>query len=476
MKKFKKIIALTMLTILAIAAFAGCAPKTYTVTVAPMENGRVLVQSKTFQAKEKVILSVRPDEGYKLVPNSLKANGVETEREFVMPKHNVEITAEFARVPVYYQIAIAPDPNNYGGITASNDRALPGETVFLKVKITGGCELVKDSLRANNHALVVTNDGQDTFANFVMPEKDVTVKATFRKMNDANVVEFGAYPQTLASFEAEEKMSAQPQADGYYVSSFDNCKYAALIAKPYAKNSVFADTTEIISGRQYFFKIEPIQWQVLTASNGEKFLTTELLLDNQAFLSGVNMNFNDGEYYNTKTGALLPDPADPTKTIKPFANNWEHSDIRNWLNDGFVNKAFSLADQEKIIPKSLRCNGDVSFKDKNANGDLLPNKYADSQTNTTRDKVFLLSYSDVTNIDYNFGKKAVASDFARANGVYYSNSLKGDGGGAYCLRTAGTSSDIVSQINKSGILVNQGMVITGVLSSTALGVRPCIWL
>ena len=65
-----------------------------------------------------------------------------------------------------------------------------------------------------------------------------------------------------------------------------------------------------------YFKYEPINWRVLQSENGEAFLLSDVILDNQ--------NYN--EDYST----------------------WEESSLRSWLNGEFMNRAFSDEEKEKI--------------------------------------------------------------------------------------------------------------------------------
>ena len=65
-----------------------------------------------------------------------------------------------------------------------------------------------------------------------------------------------------------------------------------------------------------YFKYEPIKWRVLQSENGEAFLLSDVILDNQ--------NYN--EDYST----------------------WEESSLRSWLNGEFMNRAFSDEEKEKI--------------------------------------------------------------------------------------------------------------------------------
>jgi hypothetical protein len=62
------------------------------------------------------------------------------------------------------------------------------------------------------------------------------------------LVHFGTYPQTLASEQAVALMSDTPGVDGYYTSSYDNERYAKVIADPYAATYTFTNGDAIDVG------------------------------------------------------------------------------------------------------------------------------------------------------------------------------------------------------------------------------------
>ena len=98
-----------------------------------------------------------------------------------------------------------------------------------------------------------------------------------------------------------------------------------------------------------------------------------------------------------------------------YANNYEHSGIRTWLNDDFYNSAFALG-KSNILTTTV---------DNSASStDDLNSPYA---SNNTQDKIFLLSYKDYINSDYGFStetgqtntRSCKTTDWARARGSYY---------------------------------------------------------
>ena len=75
-----------------------------------------------------------------------------------------------------------------------------------------------------------------------------------------------------------------------------------------------------------------------------------------------------------------------------YANSWEYSDVRSFLNGEFYMLAFS-EEEKSLVQEQTLDNTNTTAK--------TESKYATAQTET-RDKVFLLSYSDLRNTDYGF--------------------------------------------------------------------------
>lgn len=113
----------------------------------------------------------------------------------------------------------------------------------------------------------------------------------------------------------------------------------------------------IINGSKYhktennYFKYEPIKWRALHYENSEAFLLADAILDSQP--------------YHSENEEI----------------DWEKSSIRAWLNNEFINKAFSNEENKAINTVEL-INKDNS-------------KYGTQGGKNTSDKLFLLSLSEV---------------------------------------------------------------------------------
>ena len=146
-------------------------------------------------------------------------------------------------------------------------------------------------------------------------------------------------------------------------------------------------------GELYWFKYEPILWQIIRTENGKAQLLCMTAIDSQAYTLVTKKSEGRFEdeldahyvYYNAMTNA-------PENTL---ATNYEYSAIREWLNGSFYQNAFSSKQKNLIIET------------------LLDNKAGDVGANTS-DKVFVPSIAELADVK-GFDKKV--SDYAKSQGV-----------------------------------------------------------
>lgn len=86
-----------------------------------------------------------------------------------------------------------------------------------------------------------------------------------------------------------------------------------------------------------YYKVEPITWDVVK-KGAHKYLYASKVLDSQVFMSD--------EYFKVDIYAYLTKPGVPENTR---ANSYEYSDLRQWLNNTFLNIAFSDDEQSKMV-------------------------------------------------------------------------------------------------------------------------------
>lgn len=223
----------------------------------------------------------------------------------------------------------------------------------------------------------------------------------------------GKYPQTVVEDSATLDALASatdPDSDGYLEYGSD--EYKKVTASPYASSYPSASgSTTFTTGSTYYFKVEPIQWRVLSGVG----TSSGLLLAPKILDKGPVYCLESA--YRTIDGARV------------YANNYKYSSLRAYLNGidgggysagnyagvGFLNKAFTSAEQNWIVSASV----DNSA----ATTDNSTNSYASADTT---DKIFALSYQDTLNTNYGFSgsssmdstRQVVVSDYARAIGAY----------------------------------------------------------
>ncbi|MDE7106957.1 MAG: hypothetical protein K2O39_01395, partial [Clostridiales bacterium] len=196
-------------------------------------------------------------------------------------------------------------------------------------------------------------------------------------------VYMGEYPQSLK--DASVTVNGSAGADGYYTGS-DGAKYAKVTATPFVYyqgfKTKFSNGEWITSGTEYYFKVEPIKWRILEHSNGSTMLFCDSIIDHGAYYSGEDTREIGGA------------------TVYP--SNYEHSDIRAWLNGTFFTSAFSASEKQNIKTTTVN-NG-------NETTGYSENPYV---CDNTQDKIFLLSNRDAYNTEYWFIAEGATADDAR---------------------------------------------------------------
>ena len=207
---------------------------------------------------------------------------------------------------------------------------------------------------------------------------------------DGKTIAYGLYPQTHVG-DADligclnQLGPSSIGANGWY--SYQGSYYAKVVAKPYFYSLVYSDGSPVTEGETAWFKCEPISWRVLSSDDGY-FLLSALTLDNM--------------YYTTHASSYEDEEG---KYVS--ISNYYHSDLRAWLNDGFLNSAFALND-EYVATTTVdngfdTCNGKNTW---NASPD-------------TEDKVFLPSYKDMVTSAYGFPGSEGASDSRASKATDY---------------------------------------------------------
>jgi len=236
--------------------------------------------------------------------------------------------------------------------------------------------------------------------------------------------------------------------------SFNGGKYVRKImysARDYNTASVntFADGTTFATDQYYWFNVEPIRWLIANWDelpksvnpSGAGTATSMKLAASEEITAGVPF------FYNATA-------ADRTM--------WKNSAARSYLNEKFLNEAFTVAERNAILASTVANNDGNGVGYDAAAG-------AGASFNTT-DKIFLLSYYEVfTGGDYynifNTTQKqwVYVSDFALANFAFSSNGTSYPRIGVWWLRSAYSSSYVRYVYSSSSVLYTNPNLLDGSL-------------
>lgn len=198
---------------------------------------------------------------------------------------------------------------------------------------------------------------------------------------------------------------------------------------------------------------EPIRWRVLCVEGNDAFIMADRNLDMQQ--------------YNASRQAV----------------SWEDCTMRSWLNgygsdcnlcgidysnDNFLNRAFTSEEQEAIMVTNV-VNG-MNPKSKVSGG------------RDTQDKIFLLSFEEVTNADYGFdsnymkygeGRKPKHTAYVDAGGTIHSDEGRSANGRfSWWLRTPGKDAFYAANVQSYGSVSDYGLWV----DRCDYAVRPALHL
>ena len=295
--------------------------------------------------------------------------------------------------------------------------------------------------------------------------------------NVGDIVKLGSYPQgrvtdsTLISalnkiaktwtsygyYSGNDNVGSMTKGDWmkYYDFTYNGVKYRAVTFSQYRP---YYTHTSLSSGELhqkyngyytnnvYYFKFEPLKWRVLDPATG--LVLCENIVDSQAYSNTVY------EYGTDKNGTAYWNDSAHTH----YANDYATSSIRKWLNNDFYNTAFSAAEKKSILTTTL-------------DNRAYSTDHSEYDSETTKDKIFLLSYSDINNAAYGLSSRSnrlsKGSDYAKSQGLY----VDSDGQSSMRLRSAGHDSYHTSRVSHDGDLNHY---IKNDINFTTDGVRPAL--
>lgn len=381
---------------------------------------------------------------------------------------------------------------------------ISGATIYLgDGKVDSNYDLLLDSSTvktdANGEAIAYFKNGNHNIriecADYRSEKATVKVneKASEKPARDVNVtlkgnytvgdiIPFGSYPQsevtkksdsaTYAKLEAAKKNwvsyryysgdgsrgSMQPGDWMKYADiTLGGEKYRAVRFTQYRPRStersfssehLLQDDNGYTVNNIYYFKYEPLKWQVLDPKKG--LVLSKSIIDSQAYSNTIYDNAGKG-YTNDATG-------------ENYANDYATSSIRKWLNEDFYNTAFTSAQKQNILPTTL-------------DNKAYSVDHSEYDSVSTTDNIFLLSYSEVQSASYGFtdsvnstgARMAVGTDYAKAQGLDACSSNRCS---LWRLRSAGDYPGLACYVNPFGDVSSRA----GYVADTSDGIRPALRL
>lgn len=304
-------------------------------------------------------------------------------------------------------------------------------------------------------------------------KKTTTSNSTTKKKEKSytivgNDIYFGTYPQELVIDETRvEELDSDTSSWNsykYYADSevveymfykdidvdndgkydFRGVKFSQfrpyVINQPAIESMSYVDENGFEKDKTYWFRYSSIKWNILEETDGNIMIASELLLDSQEI------------YHETTSGKFDHNDGNG------YANNYDLSNIRKWLNDTFYNLAFTSIEKEDIKKSDIYTDANQS-------------KYT---SGPVEDNVFLLNKNEAS-IYYKTDeeRRAKGTDYAQIQGLHVNSSIVNTGYSEWFVRTPSFNSDYSTitiytdgTINGNGINVN----------NTAMGIRVALIL
>lgn len=286
----------------------------------------------------------------------------------------------------------------------------------------------KNGNSSNNYSLVVTHVG-------IRPACRIRLTPVVYATGD--MLEYGSYPQSeVTDANLITALNACTlSADN--IAVYGGAQYKKVLFTQYSSiiggltditGLTFQDDNGYYKNTVYWFKIEPIQWRVLSYKNGNLFVIANNILDSKAYHQDVS------------------------------ATTWETCDLRSWLNNEFCNAAFTL--EEKAMIQTA----DVVNADNPVSG--APGG------KDTEDKLFLISGTEAINAAYGFNsnntRTAQGSDYSKCSGLMVNTGEPYTNNSYWWLRSPGSSAASAAMA-----VINGGVDSNGSTTNQAcVGVRP----
>ncbi len=155
---------------------------------------------------------------------------------------------------------------------------------------------------------------------------------------------YGKYPQEMVSDSTIiNALNEVNPVNGIY--KYDGEEYVKITAHPFISGLKFKDGTDVIDGKEYYFKVSPIEWIKMYDENNKYTLVSKYILDAHIFDSKTNdySNSSLNKYLNSKYKSLFSDEeslsllsitvsngySEANPLTMEESENWSYGDIEN---------------------------------------------------------------------------------------------------------------------------------------------------
>lgn len=257
---------------------------------------------------------------------------------------------------------------------------------------------------------------------------------------------FGDYPQNVSSISS---YTTNPVYNGWYIGSdgyfYEKC--TTWVATQEGNGNMMSNGQRMANNTQYYFRVQPIEWQVLTNSyNGGKLLWPRKNLDRCLFYSSTSSR--------TINGSTIYPNIYKYSELRAFLNGkYESGDpqSKTYLNNGFLQRAFTSSAQSSLLAAGPE-----------------------------NDKVFVLSKEEATTESYGFNPKPSwahfglrmvrTTDYAKAKHVFQSKYTDGKYESNWWLRSPDSNS------SKANFVGGDAVIGTTPVTNDTVGIVPAIVL
>lgn len=230
---------------------------------------------------------------------------------------------------------------------------------------------------------------------------------------------------------------------GVYFNQYRPYSYSLSSRESSSRQDDNGYTTNTI----YWFRYEPVEWNILKEENGKIFIISNLILDSQAYqeIHGYSSTSTSTFYHNGNWG---------------YSNDYKLSDIRKFLNETFYNTAFDEL-QRDLIETTIVDNSVESTQ-------LKDNERA---CENTEDKLFLLSCKEAnTYFTSDITRYAQGTAYAKCQGLIVTKDESYLGNSLWLLRSPEPYDFIIVVVQYAGDLdIDDDRY-------NFYGVRPACWI